>query len=90
MREYRPHIVHTRNFGALEAIPAARIVGVPVAIHSEHGYELEVLGGLPLRRRVLCRAFYAMADAVFAVTKDLRKYHSKQSWLPEQKFRVNL
>ena len=88
MREYRPHIVHTRNFGALEAIPAARIVGVPVAIHSEHGYELEVLGGLPLRRRVLCRAFYAMADAVFAVTKDLRKYHSKQSWLPEQKFRV--
>jgi sugar transferase (PEP-CTERM/EpsH1 system associated) len=88
MREYRPHIVHTRNFGALEAIPAARIVGVPVAIHSEHGYELEVLSGLPLRRRVLCRTFYAMADALFAVTGDLRKYHSKQSWLTEQKFRV--
>jgi sugar transferase (PEP-CTERM/EpsH1 system associated) len=88
MRDYRPHIVHTRNFGAVEAIPAARIAGVPVAIHSEHGYELEILGGLPLRRRVLCRVAYAMADAVFAVTEDLRKYHSKQSWLPEQKLRV--
>jgi sugar transferase (PEP-CTERM/EpsH1 system associated) len=88
MRDYRPHIVHTRNFGAIEAIPAARIAGVPVAIHSEHGYELEILGGLPLRRRVLCRAAYAMADAVFAVTGDLRKYHSKQSRLPERKFRV--
>lgn len=88
MRDYRPHVVHTRNFGAVEAIPAARIAGIPVAIHSEHGYELEILGGLPLRRRVLCRVAYAMADAVFAVTGDLRNYHSKQSWLPEHKFRV--
>lgn len=88
MRDYRPHIVHTRNFGAIEAIPAARIAGVPVAIHSEHGYELEILRGLPLRRRVLCRVAYAMADAVFAVTGDLRKYHSRQTWLPERKFRV--
>ncbi|MBZ5695433.1 MAG: glycosyltransferase [Acidobacteriia bacterium] len=88
MKEFRPHIVHTRNFGALEAIPAARMARVPVAIHSEHGYELEILAGLPLRRRVLCRAFYAMADAVFAVTGDLRTYHSKQSWLPATNFRV--
>jgi len=88
MKEFRPHIVHTRNFGALEAIPAARMAGVPVAVHSEHGYELEILDGLPLRRRVLCRALYAMADAVFAVTGDLRTYHAKQSWLPAKDFRV--
>jgi len=88
MKEFRPHIVHTRNFGALEAIPAARMAGVPVAVHSEHGYELETLDGLPLRRRVLCRAFYAMTDAVFAVTRDLRTFHSKQSWLAEKNFRV--
>jgi len=29
------------EFGALEAIPAAVLARVPVAIHSEHGYELE-------------------------------------------------
>lgn len=88
MRNLRPQIVHTRNFGALEAIPAARMAGVPIVIHSEHGYELEILAGLPLRRRVLCRAFYEMADAVFSVTRDLRTYHSKQSWLDANKFRV--
>ena len=88
MKEFRPHIVHTRNFGALEAIPAARLAGVPVAIHSEHGYELEILQGLPLRRRILCRALFPMADAVFAVTKELRTYHSCQSWLPTGRFRV--
>src|SRR5260370_656324 len=36
-QRYRPHIVHTRNWGGLEAIPAAKLAGVPVVIHSEHG-----------------------------------------------------
>lgn len=88
MKEFRPHIVHTRNFGALEAIAAARLAGVPVAIHSEHGYELEILGGLPLRRRLLCGALYRMADQVFTVTRDLKNYHSTQSRLASSKFRV--
>lgn len=88
MREFRPHIVHSRNFGALEAVPAARIARVPVAIHSEHGYELEIVAGLPLRRRILYRALCGMADALFTVTDDLRTYHSAQSWLPVDRFRV--
>src|SRR5271165_3097902 len=88
MEEFRPHIVHSRNFGALEAAPAARLARVPVVIHSEHGYELEILRGLPMRRRILCRCFYGMADAVFTVTDDLRKYHAAQSWLPTDRFRV--
>jgi sugar transferase (PEP-CTERM/EpsH1 system associated) len=88
MQEFQPHIVHSRNFGALEAIPAARLARIPVAIHSEHGYELDILRGLPTRRRILCRCFYGMADAVFTVTDDLRKYHAVQSWLPTDRFRV--
>lgn len=88
IRQIRPHIVHTRNFGALEAIPAARLAGVPAVIHSEHGYELEILAGLPLRRRLLCRALYPMADVLLAVTNDLRSFHAKQSWLPAERFRV--
>jgi|SRR5215831_4285483 len=88
MKAYRPHVVHTRNFGALEGIPASRVAGVPVAIHSEHGYELETVAGLPLRRRVMCRALFGMADAVFTVTENLRAYHAAQSWTPEQRLRV--
>jgi sugar transferase (PEP-CTERM/EpsH1 system associated) len=88
MREFRPHVVHSRNFGSLEAIPAARLARVPVAIHSEHGYELETLEGLPLRRRLFFRGCYAIADAVFTVTQDLRSYHSRQLWIPAEKLRV--
>src|SRR5437879_12908253 len=61
---------------------------VPVAIHSEHGYELETLGGLPLRRRLFCGGCYAMADADFTVTRELRDYHSRQSWRTAHKLRL--
>ena len=88
MRDFRPHIVHTRNFGALEGIAAARLARIPVAIHSEHGYELEIMGGLPLRRRALCHALFAMTDTVFTVTKDLRDYHAKQSWTAPKKIAI--
>jgi sugar transferase (PEP-CTERM/EpsH1 system associated) len=88
MRDFRPQIVHSRNWGAIEAMAAARLSGVPVAIHSEHGYEMDMLHGLPLRRRLFRRIAYAAADAVFTVTKELRSYHAKEAWLPAEKLRV--
>ncbi len=80
-RQYRPHIVHTRNWGGLEAVPAARLAGVPVVIHSEHGYEVSSLLGIPRRQRVFRWMAYAMADKVFAVTRELREYHARQAWV---------
>jgi sugar transferase (PEP-CTERM/EpsH1 system associated) len=85
MRQYRPHIVHTRNWGAIEAVAAAKLAGVPVVIHSEHGYEIDMFAGLPMRRRLFRRAAYAMADAIFAVTGELRDFHARQAWIrPER------
>jgi sugar transferase (PEP-CTERM/EpsH1 system associated) len=88
LRECRADIVHSRNWGAIEAIPAARLAGVPVAIHSEHGYEVGMLDGLPLRQRVFRRMVYPMADAVFAVTEELRDYHARQAWTAPERMRV--
>jgi len=88
MREFRPDIVHSRNWGAIEAMPAARMSGVPVAIHSEHGYEVDMLDGLPWRRRVLRRVAYAAAEMIFTVTEELRAYHARQAWLPKERIRV--
>ena len=88
MRRYRPHIVHSRNWGAIEAIFAARLAGVPVTIHSEHGYEIEMLKGLPLRQRLLRRAAYALADSTFTVTRELRDFHARQARISPGKIRV--
>jgi len=88
MRNFRPHIVHSRNWGAIEAIPAARLAGVPVAIHSEHGYIPSTASGLPARQRIVRRAAYAMADAVFCVSEELRSYHARQAWLAPEKISI--
>jgi sugar transferase (PEP-CTERM/EpsH1 system associated) len=88
MRQYRPHIVHTRNWGAIEAVLAAKFAGVPVIIHSEHGYEVDMFAGLPLRRRVFRRVAFAMADATFAVTRELRDFHARQAWIPQERMGV--
>lgn len=80
MRAVRPAIVHSRNWGGIEAVVAARIARVPVAIHSEHGYELAMLSGLPFHRRVLRHFVYRIASAVAAVTDELRRYHAAQAW----------
>jgi len=88
MRKYRPHIVHTRNWGALEAVPTARLTGVPVVVHSEHGYEVDMFVGLPMRRRLFRRAAYAMTDAIFAVTRELRDFHARQAWIRPERFGV--
>ena len=78
-RQFQPHVVHTRNWGAIEAIPAARLAGVPVIIHSEHGYEVENLAGLPRRQRAFRRIAYGMTDCIFTVTRELRDFHARQA-----------
>jgi len=79
-QQYRPHIVHTRNWGGLEAVLAARLARVPVVIHSEHGYEVGNLAGVPLRQKAFRRVAFAMTDRVFTVTQELCKYHARQAW----------
>jgi len=88
MKKYRPHVVHSRNWGSIEAIPAARLARVPVVVHSEHGYELDNLSGLPLRRRLFRRIVYGMVDAVFTVSEELRDYHTRQAWISPERIRV--
>jgi sugar transferase (PEP-CTERM/EpsH1 system associated) len=88
MKKYKPHIVHSRNWGAIEAVLAGRMARIPVVIHSEHGYEIDMLSGLPFRRRLLRRAVYSMCDSVFTVSRNLRKYHSEQGWVSTERLQV--
>jgi sugar transferase (PEP-CTERM/EpsH1 system associated) len=88
IKAFRPHIVHSRNWGTIEAIPAARMAGVPIVIHSEHGYEMDSLVGLPVRRRLFRHAVYGMANVVFAVTGELQQFHARQAWISPSRIRT--
>ncbi len=40
LRRLGPVIVHSRNWTAFDAIPAARLAGVPLIVHGEHGRDI--------------------------------------------------
>jgi len=81
-RRERPDIVHSRNWGAIEAVVAAKLAGVPRIIHSEHGRDIHTMNGDPWRRRAFRRFCYALADQVFAVSRELGEHYAAQVGLP--------
>lgn len=88
IRSYKPDIVHSRNWGAIEAALAARLARVPVVIHSEHGYEVESLSNTPFRQRWMRRLVSSLADVVFTVSNELREFHAAQAGVRPERIRV--
>jgi sugar transferase (PEP-CTERM/EpsH1 system associated) len=87
IRELQPDVVHSRNWGALEAVFAARWAGTGMAIHSEHGLEMTPAAE-PRRRRWLRRAAFEAAHRVFAVSSGLRDTLARSTGFPCWKFGV--
>jgi sugar transferase (PEP-CTERM/EpsH1 system associated) len=71
IRRVNPHIVHSRNWGSLEAVLAGRWVRSCRLIHSEHGVETDPT--TEIRRRLwFRRVAFELADRVFSVSYQLR------------------
>jgi sugar transferase (PEP-CTERM/EpsH1 system associated) len=88
MRACKPDIVHSRNWGAIEAVFAARLAGVPVVVHSEHGYDVDGLQKTSFRQRLIRRLACATADAFFTVSRELRDFHAGQAGISSSSIRV--
>jgi sugar transferase (PEP-CTERM/EpsH1 system associated) len=88
IREMKPDIVHTRNWGAFEGQLAARQVGGCARVHSEHGIDWDTTAKEPWRR-LLCRRFaFQLADRVFSVSHQLRDLHARRTRFPARKIEV--
>ena len=73
-RRMRPAIVHTRNLAALEVAVPARLAGVPVRVHGEHGRDIEDLHGTSRRHQWMRRLYTPFVSHYFALSRDLRDY----------------
>lgn len=78
IRSADPHVVHSRNWGAVEAVAAAKWLRC-AAVHSEHGLETDAYAKEPLRRRWFRRAAFELADRVLAVSYQLRNLHARRT-----------
>jgi sugar transferase (PEP-CTERM/EpsH1 system associated) len=87
IRHVKPNIVHSRNWGALEAVLAGRWVRCGSVIHSEHGVEFNPAKD-PWRRRWFRRLAFEMADRVFSVSSQLRDALARRTGFPLRKIGV--
>jgi sugar transferase (PEP-CTERM/EpsH1 system associated) len=83
-RELRPDVLHTHAWGTLcEGTLAARLAGVPVLVHNQHG----TLEERPLQRGVQ-RWVWGWQDQVLAVSEILRKRMAERIGFPLESIRV--
>jgi sugar transferase (PEP-CTERM/EpsH1 system associated) len=84
-RQWRVDIVHTRNAEAFfYGVLGARLAGVPVVIHSEHG---RTFPESP-RRAFMQRTLWRWANATFAVSKRLQEDMIRQIGVSPERFEV--
>jgi sugar transferase (PEP-CTERM/EpsH1 system associated) len=85
LRRLRPDVVHSRNWAAFDAVPAARVAGVPMIVHGEHGREAADPHGLNARRRRLRRVLGPLVDRFVTVSVDLGRWLIDVVGIPERK-----
>lgn len=74
LRELRPAVVHTRNLGAMEFQLPAWLARVPLRLHSEHGWDVNDLGGVSRTNQRL-RRFYGFGVHRFvALSRAIETY----------------
>jgi sugar transferase (PEP-CTERM/EpsH1 system associated) len=75
-RTLRPHVVHTHGWGTLcEGLVAAKLTGVPVIIHGEHGTIQE-------RNVWFQRQLWSLVDQVVSVSASLRRNLAQKIGFP--------
>jgi sugar transferase (PEP-CTERM/EpsH1 system associated) len=74
LRRLRPAVVHTNNIAALECVLPAWAAGVPLRIHSEHGWDVSDLDGSNRRYQQVRRVYRPFVSHYIAVSADLQRY----------------
>lgn len=85
LRRLKPDIVHSRNWGAFDAVLAGRLAGAPVIVHGEHGREASDPWGLNGWRNRLRRCSAPLVNRFVTVSCDLRRWLVETVGIPATK-----
>ena len=84
-RELKPAIVHSRNLAALEVTVPARLAGVPVRIHGEHGRDVGDLDGSNKTYQWVRRFYNPFVSHWIALSRDLEGYLTGRVGIAQRK-----
>lgn len=73
-REFRPDIVHSRNWSCIDGVIGGALARVPVIVHGEHGRTAEDPLGRNRKRRVVRRLLAPWVDRFVTVSEDLARW----------------
>lgn len=84
-RHLKPAILHTYNLATIEYAPAARLAGVRVVVHAEHGRDMADMEGTNARHNFLRRHLAPFIDRYVTVSKDLQDWLTRVVGIAEHK-----
>jgi sugar transferase (PEP-CTERM/EpsH1 system associated) len=88
-RRLRPAVVHTRNYGCLEALMPAWLAGVPARVHGEHGWDVFDPEGRSRKHQILRRAHQLLVDRYVPLSREIETYlHERVGLAPERLTRI--
>jgi sugar transferase (PEP-CTERM/EpsH1 system associated) len=79
IRSVQPDVVHSRNWGCMEAVIAGKSLPYCSVVHSEHGMETMGSSELSAVRRLFRRGIFELADQVLSVSYQLRETHARET-----------
>jgi sugar transferase (PEP-CTERM/EpsH1 system associated) len=85
LRRLRPRIVHSRNWAAFDAVLAARMSGVRLVVHGEHGRDIADPEGRNTRRNRLRRILAPLVSRFVTVSNDLHRWMVEDVRVPAGK-----
>jgi len=81
----RPQVVHTRNWGTIDGIIAAKLARVKYVIHGEHGREFTDLHGSNYRRNLARWVLGRWVNLFVAVSDEIKSWLVNKVGIPEKK-----
>lgn len=74
LRALRPDVVHTRNWGGMDGIVAARLGGLRTVCHGEHGWDMGDPDGASGRRILARRQLSRLVREITCVSGHMREW----------------
>lgn len=70
----QPDIVHTRNWGTIDGIVAAKLSRVSIVIHGEHGWNMDDHNGQNIKRRLARKILSLWVNCFIAVSENIKQW----------------
>ena len=87
LRESRPDLLMSYNWGAIDAIWIGRLAGISKIIHHEHGFNVEESISTEWRRDIIRAILYRLASKVVVVSHELETMLRRRFRIPGKKVR---